>query len=115
MRRGLHNLGMPDVPARSAYFLEVRAVLNHEDPIGLIAIGAPDDEYDPEVRRIVDWPGPVPPEHVANVFLSQFGEGSEVPAQMAARSGGRKPRHGAAHAPLIKNPLVPLRISWPAP
>jgi hypothetical protein len=29
-------------------FAAVRAVLNQHDPEGLLAIGAPDDEYDPE-------------------------------------------------------------------
>lgn len=29
-------------------FAEVRVVLNKHDPEGLLAIGAPDDEYDPE-------------------------------------------------------------------
>lgn len=31
----------------------VREILNREDPIGLIGIGAPADEYDPELREIL--------------------------------------------------------------
>jgi hypothetical protein len=32
---------------------EVRSLLNWHDPVYLIAIGAPEDEYDPEVRTIL--------------------------------------------------------------
>jgi hypothetical protein len=31
----------------SAYFLAVRTVVNREDPVGLMHLGAPEDEYDP--------------------------------------------------------------------
>jgi hypothetical protein len=33
--------------------LDVSRLLREADPIGLIAIGAPDDEYDPEVSTIL--------------------------------------------------------------
>jgi hypothetical protein len=32
---------------------DARAILNRHDPMGLIAIGAPDDEYEPEVGTIL--------------------------------------------------------------
>ena len=44
------------VEAKKRYkrlFSEVRALLNEADPIGLIAMGAPDDEYEPEVGTIL--------------------------------------------------------------
>src|SRR2546421_12242594 len=34
-------------------FGAVRRVVNRLDPVGLIATGAPDDEYDPEVTDLV--------------------------------------------------------------
>jgi hypothetical protein len=34
-------------------FEDVRAILNRHDPMGLIAIGCPDDEYEPEVGTIL--------------------------------------------------------------
>ena len=34
-------------------FLELRAIINKHDPIGLIAIPAPEDEYDSEVKTII--------------------------------------------------------------
>ena len=34
-------------------FEKVRAILNQDDPIGLIGYGAPKDEYDGEVRQII--------------------------------------------------------------
>jgi len=57
----------------SAYFLAVRAVVNEEDPVGLIAMDCPEDEYDPEVEDLIKWREPVTPEHVAEVFIRWFG------------------------------------------
>ncbi len=34
-------------------FLELRAIINKHDPLGLIGIGAPLDEYEPEVKTII--------------------------------------------------------------
>ena len=34
-------------------FFSVREIISKHDPIGLMAIGAPEDEYDPEVKTIV--------------------------------------------------------------
>ncbi|KAB2810012.1 hypothetical protein [Phaeocystidibacter luteus] len=34
-------------------FDELLAILIKHDPLGLIALGAPEDEYDPEVRTII--------------------------------------------------------------
>lgn len=60
---------------RSAYFLDVRDLINTEDPIGLIAMGAPEDEYDPEIEDLIKWREPVSSEAVAEVFLRWFGSG----------------------------------------
>lgn len=35
------------------HFFFIREIINKHDPIGLIAIGSPEDEYDPEVKTIV--------------------------------------------------------------
>jgi hypothetical protein len=34
-------------------FNDLRTIINKHDPIGLIANGAPDDEYEPEVKTII--------------------------------------------------------------
>jgi hypothetical protein len=70
---------------RSARFLAVRAVVNGEDPVGLLAVGAPADEYDPEVRELVEWPGTVTAEQVSGVFLRWFGKIGVMPSDMAGR------------------------------
>jgi hypothetical protein len=57
----------------SAYFLAARAAVNEVDPVGLLAFGCPDDEYDPEVEDLIKWREPVTPEHVAEVFVRWFG------------------------------------------
>jgi hypothetical protein len=50
----LIDLDLKDVKQSHAdIFFSVREIINTHDPIGLIAIGAPEDEYDPEVKTIV--------------------------------------------------------------
>jgi hypothetical protein len=70
---------------RSARFLAVRAVVNGADPVGLLAVGAPADEYDPEVRELVEWPGTVTAELVSGVFLRWFGKAGAMSSDMAGR------------------------------
>ena len=53
----------------SAYFLAARAVVNREGPVGLLDIGAPEDEYDAEVRDLIKWRKAVTAEQVSAVFL----------------------------------------------
>lgn len=70
----------------SAYFLAARTVVNEVDPIGLINIGAPDDEYDPEVEDLIRWREPLTPERVAEVFIRWFGpESGKITPGAAAR------------------------------
>jgi len=56
----------------SAYFLAVRAVVNREDPVGLLS-HAPEDEYDPVIRELIKWRQAVTAEDVSAVFLRRFG------------------------------------------
>ena len=58
------------------YFLRARAVVNAEDPIGLLAMGAPEDEYDPEVRDLLSRSTAVTQARVREVFLAWFGTDS---------------------------------------
>jgi hypothetical protein len=53
--------------------LAARAAVNAVDPVGLIAAGCPDDEYDPEVKALIKRRGPVTPEGVAKVFIRYLG------------------------------------------
>lgn len=71
---------------RSPYFLAVRDVVNKVDPVGLLALGAPGDEYDAEVEELVRWQQPATPGAVAEVFLRWFGAGAgELTADQAER------------------------------
>jgi hypothetical protein len=69
----------------SAYFLAARSVVNEVDPIGLIGMGAPADEYDPEIEDLIKWREPVTPERVAEVFLRWFGEDGQMTPDSAAQ------------------------------
>jgi len=85
---------------RSPYFLAVRAVVNREDPIGLIAMDAPEDEYDPEVEDLVKWRRPVTAARVAEVFLHWFGSGTgEISDDEAARIAAGINRARLEHMP----------------
>jgi len=85
---------------RSAYFLAVRAVINNEDPVGLIAMGAPDDEYDPEIEDLITWREPVSPEAVVEVFLRWFGsEAGDLTDEAAARIASGINDARRAHVP----------------
>lgn len=35
------------------YFMKISKIVREHDPIGLLALGSPDDEYDGEIRRII--------------------------------------------------------------
>jgi hypothetical protein len=69
----------------SAYFLAVRLIVNREDPAGLLCLGAPEDEYDPEVADLIKWRQAVTAEQVAAVFLRWFGAAGAMPPDKAAR------------------------------
>lgn len=58
------------------HFLQARAVLNAEDPLGLLAMGAPEDEYDDEVQDFLSRSTPVTQARVREVFIKWFGEES---------------------------------------
>lgn len=84
----------------SAYFLASRAVVNEVDPVGLIGIGAPDDEYDPEVKYLIKWREPVTAERVAEVFIRWFGpESGAMTASDASRIAEGIDDARAAHLP----------------
>lgn len=70
-----------DVATRSNRYKEAFAatteVVNRHDPIGLIEIGAPDDEYDPEVGdlvRMVLRNDPIEESDVEGVWIRWFGD-----------------------------------------
>jgi len=83
----------------SAYFLTARTAVNREDPVGLLGMGAPEDEYDPEVRDLVKWRKAVTPEQVSAVFLRWFGESGVMPPDMAARIADGINQAHAQHLP----------------
>ena len=83
----------------SAYFLAVRAVVNREDPVGLLCMGAPEDEYDPEVADLIKWREAVTAEQVSAVFLRWFGESGVMASDMAARIADGISQARARHLP----------------
>jgi hypothetical protein len=50
----------------------VRRMVNEVDPMALIAGGAPDDEYDPEMSELLKWRRVVTPEQVHRTFEEWF-------------------------------------------
>ncbi len=60
-------------------------MVNAEDPIGLLAIDAPVDEYDPEVSDLVKWRAALTADDVVAVFLRWFGADYRLPEDMARR------------------------------
>ena len=81
----------------SPYFLAVRTVVNREDPVGLLCLGAPEDEYDSEVADLIKWPEAVTAEQVKAVFLRWFGEPGAMSSDMAARIADGISQARAAH------------------
>lgn len=65
--------------------LAARAVVNAEDPIGLLAIDAPEDEYDPEVRDLLKRRTALKADDVIDVFVRWFGADYRLPEDMAHR------------------------------
>ena len=61
-----------------------RAVVNREDPVGLLRFGV-EDEYETEIRDLIKWRTAVTAEQVSSVFLRWFGESGAMPSDMAAR------------------------------
>ena len=84
---------------RSAYFLAARIVVNREDPVGLLGMGAPEDEYDPEVKDLVKWHEAVTADQVRAIFLRWFGESGVIPPGMAARIADGVNQARARHLP----------------
>lgn len=69
----------------SPLFLAARAVVNAEDPIGLLDMDAPVDEYDPQVADLVKWRKALTPDDVVDVFVRWFGDDNGLPSEMATR------------------------------
>lgn len=84
----------------SAYFLAARTVVNREDPVGLLGVGGPEDEYEPEIRDLIKWRKAVTAEQVSAVFLRWFGESGAMPTDMAARIAYGINQARAEHMPI---------------
>lgn len=70
-------------------YLIIKEAIDFFDPLGLLALGAPKDEYDIEARMIeskLNSSNEPLEEIIKNVFESQFGEplNSEIAADIAA-------------------------------
>ena len=86
----------------SAFFLDVRSIVNGEDPVGLLDMGAPEDEYDIEVKDLIKLTrlnsAPLTAKQVSVIFLYWFGEPGEMPADMAERIADGVNQARAQHA-----------------
>jgi len=67
---------MSDDPDSALRLAAVRAVVNEQDPIGLLELGAPQDEYDPEVGDLAGLGVPLNAQDVIDVFVRWFGSGT---------------------------------------
>lgn len=83
----------------SAYFLALRAVVNDEDPIGLLHGGAPADEYDPEVADLAEEYSPVSEQRVLEVFEHWFDETGHIGVEAARRIAAGIARVQVEHQP----------------
>jgi hypothetical protein len=63
-------------------------------------MGAPEDEYDPEVRDLIKWRKAVTAEQVSTVFLRWFEKSGAIPSDMAARIADGINQARSRHAPL---------------
>ena len=99
---GDQNGWVTDDARSAAAHASVRAVVNELDPIGLLAVGAPPDEYDLEIPDLVELvlsPNPVTEDLVDEVWQRWFGDatqltGTELLATMT--EGLRKVQYGFA-------------------
>ena len=74
----------PVTPAYARLRSAVTELLNAHDLAGVIAHGAPDTEYDPEMEdfaALITAGGAITPEAVAAVWHKWFGDPSEPPGQ----------------------------------
>ena len=75
---------------RSAYFLQVRRIINEVDPDGLIpGHVAPEDEYDSEIEKLLKWREPVTADRVLRAF-------GDIPLEQAESIAARVAALGPA-------------------
>ena len=81
---------METVPGHPRLREAVTACLNSHDLLGVLALGAPADEYDPEMEdfaALIAAGTTITPEVVATVWHKWFGEPSEQPGPPTAEMG----------------------------
>jgi hypothetical protein len=69
----------------SPLHLRIREMINAEDPVGLLALGAPEDEYDPQVVDLIKWRQAVTADQVRSTFRKWFEESGDLSDDVAAR------------------------------
>jgi hypothetical protein len=62
----------------------VRQLFATIDPMGLVAGGAPDDEYEPEINELLKWRRRVSSEDVREVFRRMFAPDGRITSSDAA-------------------------------
>lgn len=57
----------------SAKFFQLRSIINRRDPMELLSMGAPQDEYEPEVESVLEkLSNGISQEQVLEVIYSEF-------------------------------------------
>lgn len=85
---------MRDQDRLAAVTAVVTRAVNQTDPMGLLSIGAPDDEYEPEIRELVAglgdaWPDPTAVLRLCESVFSHFFGARCVNAKRMKRLAGR--------------------------
>lgn len=85
---------MRDQERLAAVTAVVTRAVNQTDPMGLLSIGAPDDEYEPEIRELVAglgdaWPDPTAVLRLCESVFSEFFGARYVAPKRIRRLAGR--------------------------
>lgn len=83
MTKGRYGVDMSSGRDRRPPFPAVRDILNRHDPEGLLELGAPEEEYDPEAEEIAGrlrGGQPVTPHVLVEVWERWFGPSSSYGA-----------------------------------
>lgn len=85
---------MRDQERLAAVTAVVTSAVNQTDPMGLLSIGAPEDEYEPEIRDLLEglaeaWPDPTAVLHLCEAVFTRWFGANSVDRRRMKRLAGR--------------------------
>gem|GEM_PF-3996983 len=85
---------MRDQDRLAAVTAVVTRAVNQTDPMGLLSIGAPEDEYEPEIRDLLEgladaWPDPMAVLRLCESVFNHFFGARSVNTRRIRRLAGR--------------------------